>query len=243
MTINQGRPIPAKMSECPAIGILMLNTAFPRLLGDIGHPDTFSYPVARMVVKRAHSGNVVLSDDSSLAEDFALSAQELEEAGAKAIVTSCGFLARYQKIISESVSIPVATSSLLLLPLIKRIIGPKKSIGVLTANAATLSAPNFQECGASDIPVSVLGMEGSEFYRVYVGNATNPDIEKIKAELKEKVVLMKRSTPNVGAILLECTNMPPFRDEIQKAAGLPVFDVRSLVDFVHTGICQDSREL
>jgi Asp/Glu/hydantoin racemase len=42
--------------------------------------------------------------------------------------------------------------------------------------------------------------------------------------------------PDVGAIVLECTNMPPYTADIQRETGLPVFDIVSLVNMVHAGL-------
>ncbi|MBI1964442.1 MAG: hypothetical protein HYS37_13825 [Candidatus Rokubacteria bacterium] len=39
--------------------------------------------------------------------------------------------------------------------------------------------------------------------------------------------------PDVGAIVLECTNMPPYAADVQRATGLPVFDIVSLVTLLH----------
>jgi Asp/Glu/hydantoin racemase len=42
--------------------------------------------------------------------------------------------------------------------------------------------------------------------------------------------------PDLGAIVLECTNMPPYAGDIRRATGLPVFDIVSLVTLVHTAL-------
>jgi hypothetical protein len=36
----------------PALGIIMLNTRFPRVVGDIGNPSTFAFPVRYQIVDR-----------------------------------------------------------------------------------------------------------------------------------------------------------------------------------------------
>jgi Asp/Glu/hydantoin racemase len=46
--------------------------------------------------------------------------------------------------------------------------------------------------------------------------------------------------PEVGAIVLECTNMPPYAAAIQKEIDLPIFDIYTLVVMVyHTVVKKD----
>ncbi len=42
--------------------------------------------------------------------------------------------------------------------------------------------------------------------------------------------------PDLGAIVLECANMPPYRAAVAEAIGLPVFDAASLVAWFHAAI-------
>ncbi len=42
--------------------------------------------------------------------------------------------------------------------------------------------------------------------------------------------------PEVGAIVLECTNMPPYAAALRAELGLPVFDVYSLISWLHQGL-------
>ena len=42
--------------------------------------------------------------------------------------------------------------------------------------------------------------------------------------------------PDVGAIVLECTNMPPYTADIQRETGRPVFDIVTLVTMVHDAL-------
>ena len=66
-------------------------------------------------------------------------AKVLEREGVRAITTSCGFLARYQRELASAVSVPVFTSSLLLVPLVFRMLQEDQTVGILTIDAASLS--------------------------------------------------------------------------------------------------------
>ena len=52
------------------LGVLMLQTRFPRPLGDIGHPATFAFEVRRSVVEGATPDRVVRDADPALLQPF-----------------------------------------------------------------------------------------------------------------------------------------------------------------------------
>lgn len=214
-----------------SIGILMLNTKFPRFKGDIGNKDTFSFPTIPYVIQNAFSSNVVLKSDKELLHFFIEGAQLLEKQGVKAITTSCGFLSIYQREIAQSVHVPVATSALLMLPLLSQMTGGKK-IGILTANEYTLQEEHFTTCEAEHIPRVIKGMEGTEFHKMYVLGDCDADISVMEAELYERASELRKENMEIGAILLECTNMPPFSSKLYDF-GIPVFDIRTLVHMLY----------
>lgn len=107
-----------------SLGILMLDTKFPRIPGDIGNPDTFSFPVQKLMVKGADPKRVVQEGDPALLEPFLSAAAELERAGVSAITTSCGFLAMFQQELAARVKIPVFASSLLQVNLVSSTLAP-----------------------------------------------------------------------------------------------------------------------
>ena len=115
------------------VGILMLDTVFPRLPGDVGNGWTFDFPVMFRKVLGANPTSVVKNADPALLRPFIEGAQALEAAGAKAIATSCGFLVMFQKEMAEAVNIPVISSSLLQVPFVDRLLGPDKKVGIITA--------------------------------------------------------------------------------------------------------------
>lgn len=213
------------------IGILMLRTTFPRLVGDIGNPDTFDFPVKRVVVEKATSQNVVKSNDNTLVLYFIEAAKKMESEGVKAITTSCGFLSRFQKQISSELHIPFFSSSLLLLPLIQEMIGDK-IIGVLTARKSTLDSNCFA-CVNGRFNAVIAGMEGTHFADIYVENNTDLNIERARADIFNAVDQMLADNSDIGALLFECTNMAPFAKDVIAKYGLPVFDICSLVRMVN----------
>ena len=219
------------------IGILMLDSKFPRIRGDVGNAKTWDFPVLYKTVVGGTPKKVVLELTEDDIEPFILAAKELEQAGVKAITTSCGFLALFQKQLANAVNIPVFTSALLMVPFVKRFIGENRKIGILTANSKTLSDAHLRAVGICKEDVVIKGLEDKEVFTDFtVQNWDQVDTEKCRAELLEATEELLHENDDIGAMVLECTNMPPYTKDIQQVVGMPVFDIVTLVNFVHSGI-------
>ncbi|GLI19325.1 hypothetical protein TSYNTROOL_05200 [Tepidanaerobacter syntrophicus] len=215
------------------IGILMLDTKFPRIYGDIGNAGTFSFPVKYKKVAGATSQRVVREADPTLIQPFIEAAQELEKEGVAAITTSCGFLAIFQELLADAVNIPVFASSLLQVPLAHRMLKKGQKVGIMTASKPHLTKLHFQGVGADNIPVVIYGMESQEeFPKVFLDQKETLDVSKVEEEMTEVAKTMVSENPDIGAIVFECTNMPPFRKSVQDAVNLPVFDIVTLTNAV-----------
>lgn len=214
------------------LGILMLDTRFPRPRGDIGNPATFSYPVVLRSVRDASPVRVIHQNAQGLVDAFCDEARQLQTEGCKALVTSCGFLALHQRRLADAVTIPVATSSLLLLPWLRTMFGASRRIGVLTASAQSLSNAHFDAVGAAhDTPVVGMPPDG-EFARVIIGNEAEGNFTRIADEVVAGARALVQQAPDIAAIVLECTNMGPYRDAIEQACGKPVFDLVDLANLL-----------
>jgi aspartate/glutamate racemase len=220
------------------VGILMLDTRFPRIPGDMGNAGTFDFPVRYHRVTGASPDRVVRQGQRELLPLFVEGARFLEREGVRAITTNCGFLAQFQSEMAAAVSIPVFTSSLLLVPLVRRMLPPGRAVGILTVDASSLRPAHYAGAGiTADMPTVVAGLQTEkEFTRVMLDDLLEMDVEAARAEHLAVVARMTAAHPEIGAIVLECTNMPPYRRDIQAATGLPVFDITTLVRMVHAGI-------
>ena len=217
------------------VGILMLDTRFPRILGDMGNAATFPFPVRYHRVPGADPDLVVRRGAEGMLPAFVDGARALEREGVGAITTNCGFLVKYQRELCAAVAVPVFTSSLLLVPLVHRMLGARNRVGIMTVSAATLGAEHLAGAGiGADIPLAVAGLEGEkEFTRVLLGDELELDVDLARDEHVRVARRLVADHPDVGAIVLECTNMPPYAADIQRETGLPVFDVVSLVTMAH----------
>src|SRR3989304_5114998 len=151
-----------------SVGILMLDTQFPRIPGDMGNAATFDFPVRYHRVEGASPDRVVRHGQRELLPAFIEGARFLEREGVRAITTNCGFLAKFQPEMAAAVSVPVFTSSLLLVPRVHRMLPPGRAVGVMTVDASALKAEHLAGAGiAPDMKVVVAGMETEkEFTRV-----------------------------------------------------------------------------
>ena len=212
-----------------AIGILMLEARFPRIPGDMGHAGTWPFPVLYHVVGGASPDLVVRHGAEGMLEPFIEGARALIRQGAEAITTNCGFLALFQAELSAALPVPVATSALMQVPMVQALLPPGKRVGVLTISAGTLTPAHLRAAGCpEDLPV-VGTDEGREFSRVILGNEDRLDVDAARADLVDAAQSLTQSHADVGAIVLECTNMPPYQADIAAATGLAVF---SMVDYV-----------
>lgn len=225
------------------IGILLLDTIFPRLLGDVGNPKTFPFPVIYEKVQGAIPMRVVKERDGCLLPSFIEGAKALERRGVKAITTSCGFLAIWQKEIASAVDIPVFTSSLLQVPWAYQITGRRGRIGILTADVSSLTEVHFEGVGAAGIPMVVRGLnpEG-EFYRVYIGNSPNIDVSKAGREMVAEASALMNEHPDISGLVLECANMTVFGKAVRETVKVPVFDIVTLTCFIWSSVFRGSSD-
>ena len=208
------------------LGILMLDTRFPRIVGDIGNTASFDFPVIFRRMEGIGSADAVSAhpDRPRVLAALEANARALADEGAVGLSTSCGFLALYQDDLAARSPVPVATSALLL---IKELAG--KRVGVITASARNLTAAHFAAVGApTDTPFVGLP-EDSSFARTFIGNATTLDRDQVEREAVAAGRELLARHPGVDTIVLECTNLPPYKPALEKALGLPVFDVLDLL--------------
>lgn len=216
---------PSLPLSTPCIGVLMLETHFPRPVGDVGHPQTFANLGLRaiyQVLPGASPQRVVSPDDPGLLDEFIAAARDLGARGATLITTSCGFLARYQAAMSEALPVPVITSSLLLCASLPQPI-------VLTINASSLS-PELLAAAGVPPGTPVIGVPPESHFRQQIlGNRTTLDLARAEAELVALVKDLKNDHPQARHLVLECTNMPPYAQALAEASGLPVHHLMTAI--------------
>jgi len=219
-----------------AVGILMLEAQFPRIPGDMGNAQTWPFPVLYKVVRDASPDRVVRHQAQGLFENFLYAARELVADGVDGITTNCGFLALFQDELSAAVEVPVASSSLMQVPLVDRILPAGKRAGILTISSATLTQEHLLKAGCSpDTPVGGTP-ENGEFTGSILNNLLELDVDLARQENIDAAKSLVIANPELGAIVLECTNMIPYAADIRDATGLPVFSIYNFITWFQQGL-------
>ncbi len=217
--------------KTPFIGILMLDTAFPRIEGDAGNVASYPFPTRTRIVAGAGSLDIVQSGAPSpkLRAAFCDAAQALEHEGAVGLISTCGFLVHTQAQIAASVKIPVLVSALSLYPTVRLAVGAAP-IAVLTASEAALMHGGLASAGIDTNDVEVVGLDDCTAFTqaILVDKSDQPsslDTLAIEAAVVEKSRAILERNPQTRAILLECGNLPPYAAAIRAETGLPVFSI------------------
>jgi Asp/Glu/hydantoin racemase len=218
------------------LGILMLDTAFERHPGDIGNPASFTFPVRYARVAGASARAITQLSDDRFLEPFTLAAYDLVARGVDGIITSCGFLALYQPALAARLPVPIATSALLQVAWVARLIPPTQRVGVITFDADSLQSMHLAAAGAPpDTPVIGLATDGC-FRRAVLGDAAADSYSARESEAVAAAEHLLQQYPDIGAIVLECTNLVPHAAAMQAAVRRPIFDVITLANWFHAGL-------
>ena len=227
---------PKKTYYGVSLGILMLETYFERFNGDIGNARTWPFPVQYKIVKGASPNRITNLTTTGFLQPFLDAADELIGAGCEGITTTCGFLALYQRELAEHCAVPVATSALLQVPMVARILPKAKRPAIITFSAESLTTRHLTSVGV-DPTTPVIGMPpSSEFQRSIRAGDTSVSIDRLRAEVLDVASRAVRDDPTIGGLVLECTNLTPYSADLRRTLGLPIFDVVSLVHWFHRSL-------
>jgi len=210
------------------LGVVMLETRFPRLIGDIGNPSTFAFPVRYRVVAGASPRRVVVERDPTLLAPFIDAARGLQSDGVAAIATSCGFLALFQHELQAALSVPLWSSSLLLVAALQARLGAGR-VGIVTVDCRSLGADHLHAVGAAvETPIEGLAID-SPFRTTLLEDHADLDADEACAATVAAARRLVARCPQLAAIVLECTNMPPYAAAVRSTIGLPVHDITTLI--------------
>lgn len=214
----------------PTVGVILSDTSFRRPIGDVGNPDSYSYPVIFHLARGATAAEMVQPvPNMALLEIYLQCALDLQRRGASLITTTCGFLVALQDPIAKRLEVPFVASSLLQIPTVFRIMGGR--IGIITANDACLTKEHLVAAGVTDdTPIAILGLQDHKEFADPILNGVGeidlPGVERCVVETAQELL---RKFPDTKAFVCECHNLPPFSDAIRRETGKPVFDILTLI--------------
>lgn len=218
------------------LGILQLDTRFPRIPGDVANPASYSFPVKIKVVPGADFTRAEKVGDREILALFLDAALELEAGGVFAVTTSCGFLSQYQSRIARALKTPVFLSALLQIPLAHFMTG--RRVGLITARAETLTEHHLRSSGwRPDIPLAVGGLEAKPcFAGSILADAEDISPEDIQKEVVETARELSEKHPDLGSFVFECHNLAPYAATVVEEFRKPVFDIVALAHWVHANV-------
>ena len=219
-----------------AIGIVVLDLWYPYMPGNVANASTFNFPVTYKVLKGS-TGPQITSADPALLDMIVEEGKELERQGARALIGACGYFANYQKDAAAALDIPVFLSSILQVPVIRRGLKPNQKVGIICAVAPALTPKLLSQCGVDNLSeVVIAGAQDLSEFRNIIDCTGHFDSYKLEQQLVGLAKEFVTKNPDIGALLLECSDMPPYAWAIQNAIKLPVFDFITLINWVQNAV-------
>jgi Asp/Glu/hydantoin racemase len=232
-----------------SVGILKFDNKFyPMMPGDVGNATTYPFPVLIREIKGLEDNPYppLVAPDGTYNAEVELcidAAMQMEKDGVRAIAMCCGFFSLIQPVVAQHVGIPIMTSPLMMIPVIHQMLRPGQTVLVVTAAARLLSNDFFQPVGADlNDRVTLVGLDDSSCFNAMCMGGTEQsfEYEELRDDLISAIAEGRKRDPHVGAILLECTTLPPFAVEVRAATGLPVFDFVACVEWMHRAVAPKS---
>jgi hypothetical protein len=224
------------------IGLVQMRVNLPMIPGNMGNASTFNFP---MLYREMNADNVfdVMANPPSqnFTDGIVEAAQWLELQGVRAIMGNCGFFGSYQNVVREQINVPFFSSSLMMLPMMVQSMPRNKKVGVITANGPILKQVQaIENCGLSledkENRIVVMGCEEyPEFATGIMANTGRYNPVRVEREIVSVAERMLVANKDIGAILLECTELSPHAVAVQKAVKLPVWDYTTLTRWVQSG--------
>lgn len=219
------------------VGVICIKLDYPKVPGNVVNAQTFPFPVRYEVlhfqIERLFEG------DPTLEQMVIDAAQKLEAQGVRAIVGACGYFAHFQASVANAVEVPVYLSSLCQLPLIRLGCGSQGTIGVLCANGENLDQEILSQIGESPEGLVISDVSKLASFGAIRWGKDVLDNVALASDLMDLAVQMRKDHPDMRAILLECSDLPPYAHDIQQACGLPVYDFITLIEWVAHAVTQE----
>jgi hypothetical protein len=229
-----------------SLGIIRLDYNYTAAPGDIDHPASYAYDVHYRSVpgftfEVCQSGKM----SEEVKKEFLEAIDYLEAKGVSGITGDCGFMMWFQELARTHTHKPVFMSALAQLPAVTCAFSPEEMMLIMTANGSTLAPMSNlirDECGVDTQGdrYEVLGCEDVDGFEA-VAKGEKVDVAKCTPGIVAKAKAAIAANPKIRAILLECTELPPYADALRHETGLPVYDAITCADFFIMGFQDNKR--
>ena len=218
------------------IGIIAIDLDYPKLPGNVVNASTYRFPV--LYEKVSFEIEALFRGDPAIRTQIVEAAVKLEGAGVRAIVGACGFFAHFQDAVKEAVHVPVFLSSLCQLPVIKTGLKKDQKIAVVAASGESVTDELLSHVGGNSSDIVVFDVGSWESFAPIRWGKTKLDNGRLTKDLIALGERIRTDYPQVGAVLLECSDLPPYAWAVQKGSGLPVYDFITLINWVEHAAAQ-----
>ena len=198
---------------------------------------TYDFPV--LYEKVSFEIEALFRGDEDIKEGIVNAAKKLEAEGVRAIIGACGFFAHFQEDVKEAVSVPVYLSSLCQLPSIKVGLRKGQKTAVIAASGESITEGLLSAVGGSMEDIEVFDVGSMESFAPIRWGKHTLDNGRLTADMRELGKRIREEHPEVGAILLECSDLPPYAWAAQEGSGLPVYDFITLINWVERSVAQE----
>ena len=218
------------------IGIIAIDLVYPKLPGNVVNASTYRFPVVYEMV--SFEIEALFRGDDSIREQIVEAACRLEQKGVRAIIGACGFFAHFQEAVREKVHVPVYLSSLCQIPMIRTGLSAGQKIAVVAASGESINERLLSHVGARPEEVVVFDVGAWESFAPIRWGKQTLDNGRLTEDMMQLGRRIREEHPDVGAVLLECSDLPPYSWAVQKASGLPVYDFITLIRWAESAVAQ-----
>jgi hypothetical protein len=174
--------------------------------------------------------------DDALLPAFIAAGRTLAESGCIGIATTCGFLARWQGALAAALPVPVLSSALLQVPMLQRLLPAGRRAGIVTYSAGDLTSETLVAAGV-DPATPVEGIDPEGYFATTIRDGREElNFARMERDVVGAAKRLVAKHPGIGALVLECANMPPYRAAVAAAVARPVFDAAGLVAWFYAGL-------
>jgi Asp/Glu/hydantoin racemase len=222
------------------VGILQLYAHLPFFPGNVSNAYTYDFPVKFLHVQGTGIDNI-LAGDMSVLENIIAAAKQLERDGCRVICANCGFFGHYQRAVADQLDVPVYLSSLIQASWALTALKSTEKLGILTANRNNLTEAMFESCGVNQEMQKrcvVYGAQDCEEFSHILTGKGGLDYNRVGDELMALAHKLVAENPDVGALLLECTDMPPYSYRLQAELNMPIYDAITLIKYAKSTVTQ-----
>lgn len=112
-----------------------------------------------------------------------------------------------------------------------------QKVGIICAKESALSDKTLRSCGIVDrSKIKVIGAQDIPDFRGVLDCTGEFDSRQLESDLSDLAEGFVQENPDIGTLLLECSDMPPYARAIQERVKLPVYDFITLIDWIHNGM-------